>query len=279
MTAPNPNTSSVGMPRKTASVAGQVVAVVGIGVCILLAIVVLLARGWAVDQVDSIATSIDGALARGIPALQAADDRVTQMGTTVQEVSDAATVVATSDAVVAPAVAQALSTRLSSLSERYTPIRAAYADAHSQLVSALDRVQTISRFLPGVTVPQAPIDALSRVDEAIRAVDERITAVLEANRAGTAIRESAQRVADAAPAVQTALDTVSTRFTDAEARLNDARVDVTSTMDRIRTAITIVTLLVLALLAYIAVLHVVLLRFSGGLRGKAEAPVATAAAG
>ena len=101
--------------------------------------------------------------------------RVTQMGSTVQEVADAATAVATSEAVVAPAVAQALSTRLSSLSERYTPIRAAYADAHSQLVSALDRVQTITRFLPGVTVPQAPIDALSRVDEAIRAVDERIT--------------------------------------------------------------------------------------------------------
>jgi hypothetical protein len=270
---PRPTTSSVGTPRKAASVGGQVVAVIGIGVCIVLAIVVLLARGWAVDQVDSIARSVDDALARGIPALQAADDRVTQMGSTVQEVSDAATAVATSEAVVAPAVAQALSTRLSSLSERYTPIRAAYADAHSELVSALDRVQTITRFLPGVTVPQAPIDALARVDEAIRAVDERITAVLEANRAGTAIRESAQRVADAAPAVQTALGNVSTRFSDAEARLNEARADVTSTMDRIRTAITIVTLLVLALLVYIAALHVVLLRFSGGLRSE---PPATA---
>ena len=189
MTAdPRPTTPSIGTSRKTASVAGQVVAVIGIGVCIVLAIVVLLARGWAVDQVDSIATSIDDALARGIPALQAADDRVTQMGSTVQEVSDAATAVATSEAVVAPAAAQALSTRLSSLSERYTPIRAAYADAHSHLVSALDRVQTITRFLPGVTVPQAPIDALVGVDEAIRAVDERITAILEANRVGTAIR-------------------------------------------------------------------------------------------
>jgi hypothetical protein len=263
---PQPATPSVAKPRKAASVGGQVVAVVGIGVCIVLAIVVLLARGWAVNQVDSISTSIDDALGRGIPALQAADERVTQMGSTVQEVADAATAVATSDAVVAPAVAQALSTRLSSLSERYTPIRAAYADAHSQLVSALDRVQTITRFLPGVTVPQAPIDALSRVDEAIRAVDDRITAILEANRAGTAIRESAQRVADAAPAVQTALDNVSTRFTDAEARLNEARADVTDRFDRIRTLITIVALLVIALLVYIAALHVVLLRFSGGLR-------------
>ena len=266
MTQQPTSTPTVTTSRKAASVGGQVVAVIGIGVCILLAIVVLLARGWAVDQVDSIATSIDDALARGIPALQAANDRVTQMGSTVGEVADAATTVATSDAVVAPAVAQALSTRLSSLSERYTPIRAAYADAHSELVSALDRVQTITRFLPGVTVPQAPIDALSRVDEAVRAVDERITAILEANRAGTAIRESAQRVADAAPAVQTALDNVSTRFVEAQARLNNARADVTHRFDRIATVITIVALLVIALLVYIAALHVVLLRASGGLR-------------
>ena len=273
---PQPTTPTVGKSRKAASVGGQVVAVIGIGVCIVLAIVVLLARGWAVDQVDSIAASVDGALGKGIPALQAADERVTQLGSTVQEVSDAATAVATSEAVVAPAVAQALSTRLSSLSERYTPIRAAYADAHSQLVSALDRVQTVSRFLPGVTVPQAPIDALSRVDEAIRAVDERITAILEANRAGTAIRESAQRVADATPAVQTALDNVSTRFTDAEARLTEAQADVTSRFDQIRTMITIVALLVLALLVYIAALHVVLLRAAGGLRREPEAPAPAA---
>ena len=276
MTAdPQPTTSSVGTSRKAASVGGQVVAVVGIGVCIVLAIVVLLARGWAVDQVDSIATSVDDALARGIPALQAADERVTQMGSTVQEVADAATAVATSEAVVAPAVAQALSTRLSSLSERYTPIRAAYADAHSQLVSALDRVQTITRFLPGVTVPQAPIDALSRGSTRPSGPSTSGSpAILEANRAGTAIRESAQRVADAAPAVQTALDNVSTRFTDAEARLNEARTDVTDRFDQIRTMITIVALLVIALLVYIAALHVVLLRFSGGLRREPDAPAA-----
>ena len=268
--APQP-ASTVGKPRKAASVGGQIVAVVGIVVCVILAALVILGRGWAVDQVDSVATSIDDALARGIPALQAADDRVTQMGSTVQEVADAATVVATSDAVVAPAVAQALSTRLSSLSERYTPIRAAYADTHSELVSALDRVQTITRFLPGVTIPQAPIDALARVDEAIRAVDERITAILEANRAGTAIRESAQRVADAAPAVQTALASVSTRFADAETRLNEARADVTSTMDRITNLITLVTLVILALLVYVAALNVVLLRAAGGLRRGAPA--------
>ena len=80
------------------------------------------------------------------------------------------------------------------------------------------------------------------------------------------IRDTAQRVADAAPAVQAALDNVSTRFTDAEARLNEARADVASTMDRIWMMITVVALLIIALLVYIAALHVVLLRVSGGLR-------------
>jgi hypothetical protein len=258
-------TTSVGTPRKAASVGGQTLAVVGIVVCIVLAASVILARGWAVDQVDAVGDSIDAGLARGIPALQAADTRVAEVGTRVQEVADAATAVATSDA-VAPQVAQALSGRLSGISERYLPLRAGYADARSDLVSALDRVQAVQRFVPGITVPQGPIDALASLDQAVRAVDERITGILAANQAGTAIRETAQRVADAAPGVQTALGDVSTRLANAETRLNEARADVTSTMDRITSLITIVTLLILVLLVYVAALHVVLLRAAGRLR-------------
>jgi hypothetical protein len=260
-------TTSVGTPRKAASVGGQTLAVVGIVVCIVLAALVILARGWAVDQVDAVGDSIDAGLARGIPALQAADTRVAEVGTRVQEVADAATAVATSDA-VAPQVAQALSGRLSGISERYLPLRAGYADARSDLVSALDRVQAVQRFVPGITVPQGPIDALASLDQAVRAVDERITGILAANQAGTAIRETAQRVADAAPGVQTALGDVSTRLANAETRLNEARADVTSTMDRITSLITIVTLLILVLLVYVAALHVVLLRSAGRLRSR-----------
>ena len=268
--APNP-TPSVGRPRKAASIGGQTLAVVGIIVCIVLAALVILTRGWAVDQVDAVGESIDAGLARGIPALEAADTRVAEVGTRVQEVADAAAAVATSEA-VAPQVAQALSGRLSGISERYLPLRAGYADARSDLVSALDRVQAVQRFVPGLTVPQGPIDALASLDQSIRAVDERITGILAANQAGTAIRETAQRVADAAPGVQGALDDVSTRLATAETRLNEARADVTSTMDRITGLITIVTLVILALLAYVAALHVVLLRAAGGLRRASPSP-------
>ena len=269
--APNP-TPSVGKPRKAASVGGQTLAVVGIVVCIVLAALVILARGWAVDQVDAVGESIDAGLARGIPALQAADARVAEVGTKVQAVADAAAAVAAADP-VAPQVAQALSERLSGISERYLPLRAGYADARSDLVSALDRVQAVQRFVPGLTVPQGPVDALATLDQSVRAADERITGILAANQAGTAIRATAQRVADAAPGVQTALDDVSTRLATAEARLNEARTDVTTTMDRINTLITVVTLVILALLAYVAALHVVLLRAAGGLRKEPSTPV------
>jgi hypothetical protein len=266
-------TPGVGKPRKAASIGGQTLAVVGIVVCIVLGALVILARGWAVDQVDAVGGSIDAGLARGIPALQAADAKIADVNTAVQEVADAATAVASSDA-VAPQVAQALSGRLSGISERYLPLRAGYADARSDLVSALDRVQAVQRFVPGLTIPQGPIDALASLDQAVRGVDERITGILEANRGGTAIREIAQRVADAAPGVQAALDDASTRIDNAEARLNEARADVTSTMDRIATLITIVALLILALLVYVVALHVVLLRAAGGLRR--EPPMAAA---
>jgi hypothetical protein len=259
-------TPTVGRPRTAASFGGQAFAVAGIVVCIVLAGLVLLARGWAVEQVDAVGASIDAGLARGIPALQAADERVTQVSASIQEVADAATAVATSTGTVAPEAAQALSARLSGISERYLPLRASYADARSDLVSAIDRVQAVQRFVPGVTVPQGPIDALSSLDQSIRAVDERVTSILSANTVGTAIRDTAQRVADAVPGVQDALTDVSTRIGQAETRLNEARADVASTMDRISTLITVVTLVLLALLVYVAVLNIVLLRAAGGLR-------------
>ena len=117
-----------------------------------------------------------------------ADDRVAQVGTTVQEVADAATAVATSEAVWRRPSRRPLSTRLSGISERYTPIRAAYADARSDLVSALDRVQT-SSVRARVSVPQGA----DRRPGAGRpghpgCRTSGSPAILTANSAGTAIR-------------------------------------------------------------------------------------------
>ena len=233
---PQPTTSSVGTSRKAASVGGQVVAVVGIGVCIVLAIVVLLARGWAVDQVDSIATSIDDALAPGDPrapgrrraghadGLDCPGGRRRRDGRGhVRSGGGAGRLPGAVDAAVEPV--RALHPDPGRVRRRAQPARVRArpgADDHALPARRDGSAGTDRRARRGSTRPSGPSTSGSR-------------RILEANRAGTAIRESAQRVADAAPAVQTALDNVSTRFTDAEARLNEARTDVTDRFDRIRT--------------------------------------------
>jgi|SRR5215218_2395916 len=258
-------TPSIGMPRRTASVAGQVVGVVGLVVCLALAVLVLLGRGWAVAQVDAIAASADDGLAQGVPILQAADDRVTDVSGEVQRISEFATTIAAA-AAPAPDAAEGLSNRLASVSERYLPLRAGYADGRARLASAMDRVEALSRFVPGVSVPQGPIDALRAVDTAIQTVDERVVALLGTNGEATVVKGTAQRVSTASASLLESLTAVSTRLDEAETRLTEARVNVASTFDTITAALSLGALLLVLALLYGAALHVVLLRSAGGLR-------------
>jgi hypothetical protein len=263
--APSVSPPTVGRGRRTASVGIQLVGVIGFAVCVILAVLVLLGRGWAVDQVDAVATSVDDGIAKGLPLLAAADQRVGEVTTQVQRVSDLAGAVATTDRPATDA-GQALSAGLSGISERYLPLRAGYADARANLLSAVDRLEAASRFLPGVSVPQGPVDALSRLDEAIRAMDERVVTLLGANASGTPVKDAATRVSTASARVLDGLGEVSTRLGEAETRLDEARAKAASTMDTITTLVNVVAVILVLLLVYVAILHLVLFRSAGGMR-------------
>lgn len=264
-TAQSASPPTVGRGRRTASVGIQLVGVVGFAVCVILAVLVLFGRGWAVDQVDAIGTSVDDGMAKGLPLLAEADSRVADVTSQVQKVSDLAGVIAAADRPATDA-GQALSAGLGCISERYLPLRARYADARANLVSAVDRLDAASRFVPGVSVPQGPVDALSRLDESIRAVDERVVGLLGTNGEATPVKDVAARVTTASAAVLEALGNVTTRLGEAETRLNEARAKVASTMDTITTLINVVAVLLVLLLVYVAILHVVLMRSAGGMR-------------
>jgi hypothetical protein len=264
-TAQSASPPTVGRGRRSASVGLQLVGVIGFAVCVILAVLVLFGRGWAVDQVDAVGTSVDDGMAKGLPLLAAADQRVADVTSQVQKVSDLAGVIAATDRPATDA-GQALSAGLGGISERYLPLRAGYADARASLVSAVDRLEAVSRFAPGVSVPQGPIDALSRLDEAIRSVDERVVALLGAADGATPVKDLATRVSTASVTVLDGLGSVTTRLGEAETRLDDARAKVASTMDTITLLINIVALILVLLLVYGAVLHIVLLRSAGGMR-------------
>lgn len=259
--APKP----VGAPKKAASVGGQAVGIVGIVISLLLALGVIVGRGWLVDQVNGVAGAVDDGLAKGVPLLADADAKVTDVQARITEAGDAARAVLDGSS-PPPAVVQAFSARLSAVTDRYFPLRASYADARANVVSTIDRLQTLDRLVPGISVPEGPVDALATLDGTVRAVDSNVMAVLSANEGAQAVADAARTVAAKAPDVTAALDGVHGKIADAQARLTATRDSLASAASSITTAITIVALVIVLGLLYVAFLHLVLFRSAGGVR-------------
>jgi len=225
--------------------------------------IVLLGRGWAVDKVDIVAASIDDGLAKVPPLLDRADDGVTRVQERITIVGDAATAVSAA-ANEPPEIVQRFSAALTGVSERYIPLRESYADARARIVSVSDRLETLDRLLPGMSLPQGPSDTLVALDTKVQALDDKIMGLLTVNERASRVGEAADAVNAKTTEVVGSLDEVKVGIGNLEVRLEETRTKVASTADSVRLAITIGTLIVLLLLAYLAALHVVLYRWAGG---------------
>ena len=263
MTEPQAEAQPVGTPTRAPSKPLQVVGIVGIVVVIVLAVLVLLGRGWAVDKVDIVAASIDDGLAKVPPLLDRADDGVTRVQERITIVGDAATAVSAA-ANEPPEIVQRFSAALTGVSERYIPLRESYADARARIVSVFDRLETLDRLIPAITVPQGPADALVALDTKVQALDEKVMGILTVNERASRVGEAADAVNAKTTEVVGSLDEVKAGISDLEVRLEETRTKVASTADTVRLVITIATLVLLLLLAYLAALHVVLYRWAGG---------------
>jgi hypothetical protein len=255
--------------------AARVAGLVGIAICLLLIVVTLVARGWVVARVDEAEATIDGGLARGATLLASATQRVAEVGATVGKVGASAEAVS-SAARPSGALVQALLGDVTNLSQRYLDARAAYAQARETIVDALARLETIDQLLPGVALPNGPVDALSALDESLRALDARIMEVVRANPAAGSVQAWSRVVAEGANRVGAALDEVSGRLAAADARLAGMRSDLAAAADRIAVAATLVTIGAILLLLYLALLHWVLYR--AGRDAHRAATVSSAAA-
>lgn len=258
MTA-QPTSPATSTAQRVAIVGGQVLGIIGIVVCIALAVAVLLGRGWAVDQVDTVAASVDGQLARVPPLLSEADTAVTQVQAKVTVVSDAASAVANAPT-IAPALSEAFSSAIAGVSERYLPLRASYAEMHANVTSALDRLALVDSLVPAISIPTGPTDALADLDARVRELDASIMAVLETTSRPTPVRDAAATVATRTSDIASRLDALHARISAVDARLAETRAKVASTADTASTAITVLSLVVVLLLLWVAFLHYVLYR-------------------
>jgi flagellin-like hook-associated protein FlgL len=239
--------------------AAQVVGVIGIVLCLVLAVGVIVGRGWATDTVSQVSTSIDSQVARAVPLLDTASGKVSEVSGRVGALADAATALAGRPN-PSNEVLQGLMGALTNVSDRYLELRAKYGELKATVTSALDRLQMLDRLIPGFSIPQGPVDALANLDAAVTDLDAKIMGIAGAIPETGPIDAAATAVATKATEVKGKLDGLVGVIDDAQTRLTDLRAKLASTTDTIRTAISIGSLGLVLLLLYFAFLHWVLFR-------------------
>ena len=254
--------------RRAASLTGQAVGVIGIVVSLALVAAVLLGRGWLVGQVDETTGAIDAALARTVVLVDDAGATVGDVAGRVAEVGAAADAVAVDPAATPEAVQQLLS-RVNALSERYLSLQAAYQGLREDAVSALDRLQLLDRLLPGLSVPEGPVDALAALDERAQSLDAGVMQLITAGAAVGAANDAARAIADRSRAIEAGLGSVQDALGAVRERVEGLRTSIADFADRLSALITIGALVIMLLLLYIAFLHLVLFRAG---RGFGQAP-------
>jgi phage shock protein A len=255
--------------------AGQVAAVIGIVLSVLLAAGALLGRAWALDTVDQLSGRVDQAIERALPPLDTASTLVGDVSQRIGDVATAADAVAALPAPQNDRVA-ALQDKLQSLGDRYLELRASYADVRQNITDAIARLQAIDRVLPGVSLPQGPIDKLAELDAKIQRMDGAIMAVIGANLAGNAVDQVAGNIAAKAREAQSNLDGVSDRLAGVATDLEALQANLSDIASSAKAAITLGVVAVILLLLWLVLLHWILFRVSRRLwLANAEAPAAT----
>ena len=261
VTDPASAPANSGKGRKATGILGQVVGIVGVVVCLALVVGVLLGRGWATGAVSDVASKVDATVARTQPLLDRAGSAVDEVAARAGEAAAAADAVSV-DPNAAPQALQGILDKVSAVSERYLELRSTYASAREQIVSALDRLAIIDRLVPGVSVPQGPIDLLASLDQKAQALDGRVMDLIKAGTAVSTVNTAAAAIAEKARAVQDGLGTVATGIDDVQARLAGLRSELATTTDTINGVITAGCVVLILVLLYLALLHFVLFRFS-----------------
>lgn len=250
--------------------AGQVLGIVGIVVCLVLVAGVVVGRGWAVGTVDDVAAAVDAQIAKTTPLLDRAQATVGEVSGRVSTVADIAAGVA-ADPSPGGEIAQGLRTALASVSARYQGLREGYADVRETVVSLIDRLQTLDRLVPGLSIPQGPIDARATFDERLNEFDAKVTDLITIDPGQGPVNQAAARIAEAATGIEARLHELQDGIGQVEERISELRADVASAAATANTAITLATILLVVLLLYLALLHWVLFRHSGEIRRKTAA--------
>ena len=249
---------------------GQVVGVIGIVVCLLLAVGDVVARGWAVDTVDEVAAAVDAQIAKADPLLTQASAKVGEISGRVSTVADIAAGIA-ADPSPGGAVADALRAGLATVSDRYQTLRSNYADVRETVVSMMDRLKTLDRLVPAFAIPQGPVDALSALDTRLKEFDSKVNGLITIDPGQGPVNQAAAAIAQKAGEIDTRITDLQSGIGDVQQRVSALRTKLADTGGTIKLGITLGAVGTFFVLLYLAFLHWVLFRHSGEIRKKKPA--------
>ena len=247
--------------------AGQIAGVVGIVVCLLLAVGVVFGRGWAVGTVDDVAAAVDAQIAKADPLLTQASAKVGEISGRVSTVADIAAGIA-ADPSPGGAVADTLRSALASVSDRYQALRSNYVDLRESVQSVVDRLQTLDRLVPAISIPQGPVDALAALDARLQAFDAKVTGLITIEPGQGPVNKAAAAIAQAAGEIDARITDLQGGIGEVQQRVSALRTKLSDTTGTIKLGITLGAIGSILLLFYLAFLHWVLFRHSGELRRK-----------
>jgi hypothetical protein len=250
--------------RRVLGFTGQAVGVIGIVVSLALVVGVLLGRGWAVDRTDEIAGTVNGALAQGVTLVDTASGRVSEVSGRLGAVVDASSALATNPN-PAPALSDALTAQLQPIQDKYIALRSAYTNVKSTVVSAFDRLQTLDRLLPFVSIPQGPVDALTSLDAKFQDIDAKVSDLFTTPGSG-AVNAVATAINTRASNLQSSLQSVTSTLDDVNARITTLQTNVQAKADQVKLMTTLAAIVLMLLFVYMAFLHWVLFRASSRYR-------------
>ncbi len=242
--------------------AAQVAGVIGLIVCIVLVLGVWFARGWASGRVNDLVGSVDQGLGRAGAAATLASSQIDRIVADMGTVADAADKVAV-EPTASPEFVRALGARLSAAADRYREFRSAYGNLREQAVSVIDTLNRVDRFVPGVSVPQGPIDALASLDARIQDLDASVSAVVTAANAAGNVSQTAGVVSAKAKAVEVTLRATSNLVTRVSDATDSLRADVADFGQTLNNLLLLITGFITLILVYVGALNVAMWALGG----------------
>ena len=248
--------STTGQRRSRAAIAAQVAGVVGVVVCVLIILVTWFGRGQVAQSVDDLRTSVDQGIGRAITAADAVSTRLETAATSAGEIAASAREVAANPPDAQGALA-GLTEKVGRFADAYRELRVRYAGLREDVAGSIESLQRVARLVPGVEVPQGPVDTLKAVDESLRSLDESLTSIWPASDRPLTTA-GATAVADKATALETAFKKAATLADGLAQDLKGVQARAARAADTISTILTFAALAITILFVWVLLLNIAL---------------------